>query len=291
MRILLLLLLLCCGLGRVTAQVDFFGRSITGQSPNSASTFFVLGVSNETSLVSTAAQLSEFEHARQQIGLFNLGIDYTTQVLGVENFERIDINLDTVVGGTIVRNSYRLYAGLQYETLDRTTRSLASFGASRFKQGGLALSVSHDISFLEEGREFTLIHATARDQSLLANICGGFEAGWDSGFSVTLEESGILQLTTDHLVRDVAAGNLTFEEYKAIEEVLHAGLRYQAPKNNAGTEWYFLTTLKAQLYSTPFAQVPLKFTLGVEGGLDVGRLRKRNQNRLELFVRVGYLFY
>lgn len=108
MRIFTLLFFLFAALSS-SAQIDFFGRSITGQSPNSANSYFILGISNETSLVSTAAKLSEFEHARQQINLFNLGIDYTTQVLGIEDFGRIDIDLDTVIGGTIVRNSYRVY--------------------------------------------------------------------------------------------------------------------------------------------------------------------------------------
>ena len=278
-------------LASAIAQTDFFGRSLTGQSPNSANMYVLVGVSNETSLVSDATNLTEFEHATRQINLFNLGIDYATQVLGIDTIDPIDINLDTVVGGSIVKNSFQLQIGLLYEAWDRETMTTGIFGSSRFQQGGFSVAFRHEMSIFPMDRMIQVVPATARDASLFFTVYGGVEAGFDSGFSITLEESGILQITTDHLVRDVAEGNLTFDEYKSIETELHEALRYQAPKNTGGSEWFFLATLKGQLFTKPVASLPLRFALGVDLGLDVARIRKRNQNRMGLFVKVSYLLY
>lgn len=273
------------------AQSDFFGRSITGQSPNSAETFITLSVANETSIVNDAANLKDFDHARRQIELFNLGINYTTQVLGIDSLEAIDIDLDTIVGGGVTKNAFQFQLGLQYEVGDRETATFVNIGGSRFQDGGLAVGLRQEISLLPANRAFEIIPATVYDQSLLANFYAGLEGGFDSGFNLSIEESGIFARVTDHLVRDVAAGKLTFDEYKEIERQLFAGLRYEAPKNTGGSEWYVLVTLKAQVYSQPFKYIPLRFALGIDAGLDLTRISKRNQNRFAFFVKMGYSLY
>lgn len=277
---------------QLNAQIDFFGRAINGgQSPNSASVFVTFGLGNETSIVSDAANLKDFDHAARQINLFNLGIGYATQILEIDSLEAIEIDLDTVIGGPVTQNSFRFYVGMQYEMLDRDARTTASVGGSRFRDGGLSVSLHHEVSLLTESNMIEIIPATVSAQSLLATVYVGLEGGFDSGFGISLEESGILQLTTDHLVRDVAEGDLTFDEYKAIEATLHESIRYQAPKNTGGSEWYLLTTLKGQMSIAPFKRVPIRFALGADLGLDITRIRKRNQNRLGLFFKTEYLFY
>ncbi len=271
-------------------QIDFFGRSLTGQSPNSLNTYVVAGIANETSIVRNRANLTEFDHATRQINLFNLGIDYAAEILGTE-LEEVQINLDTMIGGELWRNGFRFYTGMQYEMWDRQTESIGIIGSSRFRKGGLCFAVRHEMSLLPSHLMIQVAPANAVDQSLFFSVFAGFEAGFDTGFSISLDESGILQVVTDHLVRDVAEGNLTFDEYKFIETRLHESLRYDAPSNTGGSEWYFLALLKGELFTTPFAYVPLKFSLGLDVGVDLGRLRKRNQNRIGLTFKLGYLLY
>jgi hypothetical protein len=276
----------------LSAQIDFFGRSINGgQSPNSATVFLTVGLANETSIVSDAANLKDFDHAARQINLFNLGIDYATQILEIDSLEEIEIDLDTVIGGAVTQNAWRFYLGMQYETFDRDTRTTATIGGSRFQAGGFSMSLQHEMSLLTETRMWEIIPATVSSQSLMASIYTGIEAGFDSGFGISIEESGILQLVTDHLVRDVAEGDLTFDEYKAVERTLHESILYQAPKNTGGSEWYLLATLKGQMFISPMKRIPLRFSLGVDLGLDFTRVRKRNQNRLGIFFKTEYLFY
>ncbi|MGH1435345.1 MAG: hypothetical protein ACRBG0_12915 [Lewinella sp.] len=276
----------------MSAQIDFFGRSINGgQSPNSASVFLTVGLANETSIVSDAANLKDFDHAARQINLFNLGIGYATQILEIDSLEEIEIDLDTVIGGPVTQNAFRFYMGMQYETFNRDTRTTASVGGSRFRDGGLSFSLRHEMSLLTENNMWEIVPATASAQSLMASVYTGLEAGFDSGFGISLEESGILQLITDHLVRDVAEGDLTFDEYKSLEATLHESIRYQAPKNTGGSEWYLLATVKGQMFISPFQRVPLRFTLGADLGLDITRVRKRNQNRIGIFFKTEYLFY
>ena len=276
---------------QLICQIDFYGRRLTGQSPNSVSTYILLGVTNGTSVVSNASNVNDFDHVTRQLNLFNLGIGYASQILDNDDLEEIQINLDTMIGGTSQKNAFRFHAGLQYEAWDRDIRTLAIIGSSRFGEGGLSVALQHEMSLLPEDRAFQLIPATARDQSLFANIYAGVEAGFDTGFGLSLEESGIFRLTTDHLVRDVADGKLTFDEYKDLEYGLHQSLRYQAPKNIGGSEWYFLATLRARIYIKPFNSIPIQLALGLEGGLDVGRFRKRNQNRIGFFLGLEYLLF
>ena len=99
--------LLCICTTQLSAQVDFFGRSFSGQSPNSAENFLILGLGNETSIINNEANLREFEHATRQIELFNLGIGYASEILEDDSLEEIQINLDTVVGGPFTKNSFR----------------------------------------------------------------------------------------------------------------------------------------------------------------------------------------
>ncbi len=274
------------------AQIDFFGRSINGgQSPNSATVFLTVGLANETSIVSDAANLKDFDHAARQINLFNLGIGYATQILEIDSLEEIEIDLDTVIGGPVTQNAWRFHLGMQYETFDRDTRTTATIGGSRFQDGGFSMSLQHEMSLLTESRMWEIIPATVSSQSLMASVYTGIEAGFDSGFGISIEESGILQLVTDHLVRDVAEGDLTFDEYKAIERTLHESILYQAPKNTGGSEWYLLATVKGQMFISPMKRIPLRFSLGVDLGLDFTRIRKRNQNRMGIFFKTEYLFY
>jgi len=274
------------------AQIDFFGRSINGgQSPNSATVFLTVGLAREVSIVSDAANLMEFDHAVRQINLFNLGIDYATQILEIDSLEEIEIDLDTVIGGPVTQNAWRFYMGMQYETFDRDTRTTGTIGGSRFRDGGFSMSLQHEMSLLTENNMWELIPATASAQSLMASVYTGMEVGFDSGFGITIEESGILQLVTDHLVRDVAEGNLTFDEYKSVESTLHESILYQAPKNTGGSEWYLLATVKGQLFISPFKTLPIRFSLGADLGLDFTRIRKRNQNRMGIFFKTEYLFY
>jgi hypothetical protein len=290
-KAILLLLLSCLITLHIQAQVDFFGRSITGQSPNSINTYLIVGLANESSWVNAAANLQDFEHAARQINLFNLGINYTTQVLQLDSVPAIQINLDTVVGGGVWKNAFRLHAGLEYEAGDRQNITSASIGASRFRAGGLSVSLRHLISLFREGMEIELIPATAMDRSVFATVRTGLEGGYDSGFNISLEESGILQLITDHLVQDVADNNLTFSQYKRIEDQLHNSIRYQAPKNTGGSDWYLLGLIQGELYTTPLRNIPLRFSLSLELGLDLTRVRKRNQSRLALALQAAYLLY
>ena len=116
--------LLCICTTQLSAQVDFFGRSFSGQSPNSAENFLILGLGNETSIINNEANLREFEHATRQIELFNLGIGYASEILEDDSLEEIQINLDTVVGGPFTKNSFRFFAGLQYDVLDRENTTM-----------------------------------------------------------------------------------------------------------------------------------------------------------------------
>lgn len=283
--------LLLAATSTISAQIDFFGRSFSGQSPNSAENFLVVGLGNEISIINNKANLREFEHATRQIELFNLGIGYAAEILEDDSLEEIQINLDTIIGGPFTKNAFRFFAGLQYEMLDRENTTTLNLGGSRFKDGGLSVSLRHDFSILAQDQVIELVPAIVTERSVFASFYGGLEGGFDSGFSVSLEESGILQIVSDHLVRDVAEGNLTFEEFKDIERELHGSLRYQAPRNTGGSEWFLLTLLKGQVYTTPFSGVPLKFMLGAEYGLDITRIRKRNQSRFAMFLKVGYLFF
>jgi hypothetical protein len=273
------------------AQVDFFGRSITGQSPNSAETFVVISISNETSIVSNAANLQDFEHARRQIELFNLGISYTTEVQDLDNLDEIEINLDTVVGGGVTKNSFQFQVGLQYELGDNEAMSFVNIGSSRFRDGGMSVGVRQEVGLIPMDRTFEIVPATVREQSLQANVYAGLEAGFDTGFNLTVEESGIFARITDHLVRDVAEGRLSFDQYKEIESRLFEGLRYEAPNNTGGSEWYVLATLKGQVFSQPFNTLPLRLSLGIDFGLDITRISKRNQNRFAFFVKAAYMMY
>lgn len=273
------------------AQVDFFGRSITGQSPNSAETFVVIGISNETSIVSNAANLEDFDHARRQIDLFNLGITYTTEVQDLDSLEEIQIDLDTIIGGGVTKNSFQFQVGLQYEMGSHEAITFVNIGSSRFRDGGMSVGVRQEVSLIPADRAFEIIPATVREQSLQANVYAGLEGGFDTGFNLSVEESGIFDRITDHLVRDVAEGKLTFDQYKEIESRLFEGLRYEAPNNTGGSEWYVLATLKGQVFSQPFDLIPLRFSLGVDLGLDITRIKKRNQNRFAFFVKAAYMMY
>lgn len=286
-----LLFLLICPLTVVVGQIDFFGRPLTSQSPNSANRFVIAGLNHEGTLASNAVNLKDFDHATRQIDLFNLGISYATQVLNTSNASEIQINLDTVVGGPVTKGMFRLFAGMQYEAWDRQTSSMALIGGSRFRDGGLSVAIRHEMSLLPIDGTWELIPATVRDESLVATVFIGAEAGYDTGFRVTLEETGIMQLVTDHLVRDVAAGRLTFNEYKTIEERLHESLRYEAPRSTGGSEWYLLAIVKGQMQIQPFQSLPLQFSAGLEVGVDVVRLRKRNQSRFGFFVGAAVLLY
>ena len=285
------LMLLLLATVSLSAQMDFFGRNFSGQSPNSAENFLVAGLGNEISLINNQANLREFEHATRQIELFNLGIGYAAEILEDDSLEEIQIDLDTVVGGRFTQNTFRYFAGLQYKALDREQLTTLNFGGSRFQDGGLSVSLRHDFSTLAEDQVIEVVPAIVTDRSVFASFYAGLEGGFDSGFSVSLEESGILQIVSDHLIRDVAEGNLTFEEYKEIERDLHGSIRYEAPRNTGGSEWFMLALLKGQLYTTPFNGLPLKFVLGAEYGFDITRLRNRNQSRFGMFIRVGYLFF
>lgn len=287
----LLAFLLLCPFVFLTGQIDFFGRPLTSQSPNSANRFIVVGLMNEGTLASNAVNLKDFDHATRQIELFNLGISYATQVLNTSNASEIQINLDTVVGGTVAKNMFRLFGGMQYEAWDRQTSSTALIGGSRFRDGGLSVAIRHEMSLLPIDKTWELIPATVRDESLVGSIFIGAEAGYDTGFRVTLEETGIMQLVTDHLVQDVAAGRLTFSEYKTIEERLHESLRYEAPRTTGGSEWYLLAIVKGQAQIKPFQRLPIQFNAGLELGVDVVRLRKRNQSRFGFFVGAAVLLY
>lgn len=292
MRIFLLIVhLLLLGGSSLLAQIDFFGRSITGQSPNSAETFVVLSISNETSIVSNAANLKDFDHARRQIELFNLGINYTTEVLDIEDLEEIQIDLDTIVGGGVTKNSFQFQAGMQYEMGDHEAATFLNIGSSRFRDGGMSVGLRQEVGLIPMDRTFEIVPATVREQSLQANVYAGLEAGFDTGFNLTIEESGIFSRITDHLVRDVADGKLTFDQYKNIENRLFEGLRYEAPNNTGGSEWYVLATLKGQVFSQPFSYLPLRFSLGIDLGLDITRIKKRNQNRFAFFVKAAYSLY
>lgn len=288
----LLYFALVISIPQLTGQIDFYGKRLTGQSPNALSRYLVIGISNETSVVNNAANLQEFEHFSRQIDLFNLGIGYAGQILHIEDgLDEIQINLDTVVGGKHSKNAFRFYAGAQYELWDRDTKTVALIGSSRFREGGISIAVRHEMGLIPESMTLQLIPSIARDQSLFASVYTGVEAGFDSGFSMSVEESGILQVTTDYLVRDVAEGDLSFQEYKDIERVLHQSLRYKAPKNTGGSEMYFLFLLKGQIYITPSARLPIQFHLGAEVGIDVFRIKKRNQNRIGAFIGMTYLLY
>ena len=190
-----------------------------------------------------------------------------------------------------MKNSFRFTIGMQYEMGDREATTLALIGASRFQDGGFSVGLRQEVSLLPSDRTPQIIYATATDQSVFATLFTGVEAGFDSGFSLSVDESGVLDLVTDHLVRDVADGDLTFEQYQAIEEQLHESIRYQAPSNTGGSEWYFLLLARVELYSKPFTYIPIRFSLGLEGGLDITRLKKRNQNRFGLHVGLRYLLY
>lgn len=277
---------------QLVGQIDFYGKRLTGQSPNALSRYLIIGIANETSVVNNAANLQEFEHFSRQIDLFNLGIGYANQILHIEDgANEIQINLDTVVGGKYSKNAFRFYTGAQYKLWDRETRTIALLGGSRFREGGISVAIRHEMGLIPEHMTFQLIPSIARDQSLFASVYMGVETGLDSGFSMSVEESGILQITTDYLVRDVAEGHLTFQEYKDIERVLHQSLRYKAPKNTGGSEMYFLVSLKGQIYITPSARLPIRFSAGGEVGVDVFRIQKRNQSRLSAFISMTYLLY
>lgn len=287
-------LLLCTFLSLAVllpAQTDFFGYSLTGQSPNSVKTYVIAELTNETSFVSNKANLQEFEHASRQIGLFNLGVSYATQVFGLDTFNRIQINLDTVVGSGFTKNAFRFQTGLLYELWDRKQATLIRIGGSRFRAGGFSMALRQEVSLMRDGREFELVPAPAMDHSVFANVYIGVETGFDSGFSMSVEESGILQIVTDHLVRDVASGGLTFDEYKIIEGRLHESIQYQAPKNTGGSEWYILGLIKGQVYTRPLINIPVQFRLGAEFGLDLTRISKRNQSRFAISLGIGYLLY
>jgi len=291
MRAFLLLFTLLSFVFQLHGQTDFFGYSLTGQSPTAVNTYVFADMVNETSFVSNKANLQEFEHAARQINLFNLGVSYATQVFGLDTFNRIQINLDTVVGNNYNKNAFRFQAGLLYELWDRQQATLVRIGGSRFRAGGFSLALRQEVSLMQDGREFELVPAAAMDHSVFANVYVGLETGFDSGFSMSVEESGILQVVTDHLVRDVAAGSLTFDEYKIIEGRLHESIQYQAPKNTGGSEWYVLGLIKGQVYTRPLINIPVRFRLGMEYGLDLTRIRKRNQSRFAIFLGVGYLLY
>ncbi|MEL7220805.1 MAG: hypothetical protein AAGJ93_05760, partial [Bacteroidota bacterium] len=160
MRLLLLTLNLLFLSSALLAQVDFFGRSLTGQSPNSAETFVVIGISNETSIVSNAANLQDFEHARRQIDLFNLGITYTTEVQDIDSLEEIQIDLDTIVGGGVTKNSFQFQVGLQYEMGAQEAITFVNIGSSRFRDGGMSVGVRQEVSLIPADRAFELIPAT-----------------------------------------------------------------------------------------------------------------------------------
>lgn len=273
---------------QLLGQVDFYRQSITGQSPNSATQFFVLGLSRETSVVSNATNLNEFDHVSRQINLFNLGVGYATQVLGIDTLEAIRINLDTVIGGSYTKSSFRFFGGMKYLAWDREAHTTLTMGSSRFQEGGFSMGLRQEISIIPKHQTIELIPATVTDQSLFASFYAGVEAGFDTGFSVSLEESGVLEHTTHHLIRDVAAEKLTFDQYKTIEEHLHTSLKYQAPKNMGGSEFYFLTTLKGQIHIKPSKDLRLRLALGAEGGIDVVRIGKRNQNRFAVFLKAAY---
>lgn len=274
----------------INAQTDFFGRSFTGQSPNSAELFVLFGVSSEMSWVKNVSNLSDFEHAAQQIDLFNLGIEYASQITGDENLEAIQINLDTLVGGRVQRRGLRFNTGLEYEVGEHQGFTLASFGGSRFQEGGFSVALRQEFSVLPRYGAIELIPATVREQGLQANLFMGIEAGFDSGFSVSLEQSGIKQLVTNHLVQDVAEGNITFEQFQIFERELHQSISNDSPRNTGGSEWFGLATLKGQAFITPSVRFPLRFALGFDAALDVIRLKKRKQSRFGLFLRADYLF-
>ena len=284
-------LLLIATVSSLGAQTDFFGRTFGGQSPNSAENFLMIGLGNEISLINNQANLREFEHATRQIELFNLGIGYAATILEDDSLQEIQIDLDTVVGGRFTQNTFRFFAGLQYEALEREQTTSLNIGGSRFQDGGLSVSLRHDFSILPQDRVIEIVPATVTERGVFASFYGGLEGGFDSGFSVSLEESGILQIVSDHLIQDVAEGNLTFDEFKAIERDLHGSIRYEAPRNTGVSEWFMLALLKGQLYTTPFNGLRLKFMLGAEYGLDITRVRNRYQSRFGMFIRVGYLFF
>ncbi len=285
-------LVLILSIPQLMGQIDFYGRRLTGQSPNALSRYLVIGISSEMSVVDNAANLQEFEHFSRQIDLFNLGVGYAGQILHIEDgLEGIQINLDTVVGGKYTKKAFRFYTGAQYKLWDRETKTIVLLGGSRFREGGISIAVRHEMGIIPELATFQLIPSIARAQSLFASVYAGTEVGFDSGFSMSVEESGILQVTTDYLVRDVAEGDLTFQEYKDIERVLHQSLKYKAPKNTGGSEMYFLFLLKGQMYITPSARLPIQFSLGGEVGVDVFRIKRRNQSRISAFISMAYLLY
>ena len=98
-------------------------------------------------------------------------------------------------------------------------------------------------------------------------------------------------LVNEHCYTGWMGGGLNDPSEMNIEQELHASIRYEAPRNTGGSEWFMLALLKGQLYTTPFNGLRLKFMLGAEYGLDITRVRNRNQSRFGMFVRVGYLFF
>ncbi|PTM10548.1 MAG: hypothetical protein DA408_15890 [Bacteroidetes bacterium] len=263
---------------QLSSQVDFFGRPIQSNVFSNEANSFLFELNIGSVWTNDEGPLANFPGIASVMDAFQAGRNYG-QPNNVDPFE-----YNTLVGGSHTRRIFTLAGGLRHPLWGFENESTFAIGSSHFPRRGMVMALAHSMRLLD----VELGQDPAQQRSLFVSFYGGLRLGYDNGFRITLDESGVKDLIYDLLTEDLADGTINLEEFNRTKDVLFQSLEAVAPRDVGGTPFSFGPTFKLLAHARPWDEFNLRLFAGVEGFFDlITRPTERRQRYLKLAIGVN----